>query len=49
MKRMFAAAGLVLALALSVPAMAPAQDALGAAKAAGQIGERPDEIGRAHV
>lgn len=27
MKRMFAAAGLVLALALSVPAMAPAQDA----------------------
>ncbi|TWA74330.1 hypothetical protein FBZ82_101345 [Azospirillum brasilense] len=44
MKRMFAAAGLVLALALSGPATTSAQDALGAAKAAGQIGERPDGL-----
>lgn len=41
-RRILAAIGLVLALALSVPATASAQDALAAAKSAGQIGEQPD-------
>jgi len=42
MKRLFASLALVLSIAVSAPAVA--QDALAAAKAAGQIGERPDGL-----
>lgn len=44
MTRILAAFGLALTLALVAPAPVSAQDALAAAKAAGQIGERPDGL-----
>ncbi|MCW2243328.1 YdbL family protein [Azospirillum canadense] len=44
MNRILAAAGLALTLAFVAPAPGHAQDALADAKAAGQIGERPDGL-----
>lgn len=44
MKRLFAILTVALAVVAGAPSMAGAQDALAAAKAAGQIGERPDGL-----
>lgn len=44
MIRILAAVGIALTLAVAAPAPGHAQDALAAAKAAGQIGERPDGL-----
>lgn len=44
MNRILAAIGLAMILAAGAPAAGLAQDALASAKAAGQIGERPDGL-----